>query len=65
VNPRPVKTVRRVSFLVRHWKLLLVLAVLVSPLVGYSYYSCSQEPAGCSVYSVVVGVFKLVAKLFS
>jgi hypothetical protein len=65
VKPRPVKAVRRVSFLVRHWKLLLVLTVLIGPLVGFSYYSCSQDPGGCSVYSVVLGVFKLVAKLFT
>jgi len=65
VSPRPVKTVRRVSFLVRHWKLLLVLAVIVGPLVGYSYYSCSREPGGCSVYSVAAGVVRLVAKVFS
>lgn len=65
MSPRPVKTVRRVSFLVHHWKLLLVLAVLVGPLVAYSYFSCSQEPGGCSVFSVVAGMFKIVGKLFS
>lgn len=65
MSPRPVKTVKRTIFLVRHWKLLLIVALILAPLVGYSYYDCSQQPGGCSAFSVIVGVFKILAKPFT
>jgi hypothetical protein len=50
---------------VSHWKLLLVLTLILGPLVGASYYSCSRASEGCSVFSVITGVVRIVAKPFT
>jgi len=65
MSPRPIKKAKRAIFLVRHWKLLLLLAAILGPLVGYSYYTCSQQPAGCSVLAVGAGVYRILAKPFT
>jgi hypothetical protein len=65
LSPRPVKTARRTVFLVSHWKLLLVLTAILGPLVGASYYSCSRTSEGCSVFSVITGAVRIVAKPFT
>jgi hypothetical protein len=65
MSPRSVKTAKRAIFVVRHWKLLLVIAAILGPLLGYSYYTCSQQPQGCSVVSVVAGVLRILSKPFT
>jgi hypothetical protein len=65
MSPRSVKTAKRAIFLVRHWKLLLVIAAILGPPLGYSYYTCSQQPEGCTVVTVVTGVMRILAKPFT
>jgi hypothetical protein len=48
-----------------HWKLLLVLALMLGPLLGVSYHSCSRTPEGCSAISVVTGAVRVVAGWFT
>jgi hypothetical protein len=40
-------------------------AAILGRLLGYSYYTCSRQPKGCSVLSVVAGVVRILAKPFS
>ena len=40
-------------------------AAILEPLLGDSYYTCSQQPEGCSVASVVTGVLRILAKPFT
>ena len=65
MSPRPVKTARKAFWLATHWKIALVLVLLIGPLVGYSWYSCSQTREGCSTFSLATGVIRILAKPFT
>jgi hypothetical protein len=65
VSPKPVKTAKRTFWLATHWKIALVLAVVLGPLFFASYLRCSRTADGCSVFELVVGAVTIVAGWFT
>ena len=65
MSPRPVKTARHAVFLATHWKIALVLALFLGPLLLASYLSCAKTPEGCSVFSVITGAARIVIGWFT
>ena len=62
MSPKPVKTARHAFWLATHWKLALLLAVIVAPLLIASYSTCSKTPDGCSTIGLAVGAVRIVAE---
>jgi len=65
MSPRPAKRARKAFWLAKHWKLALAAALVLGPLVAYSWHSCSKSAEGCTAFSVVAGVVRILARPFT
>jgi lipopolysaccharide export LptBFGC system permease protein LptF len=65
LNPKAVRAARRAFWLAAHWKIALVLAVLLVPLLLVSHSRCSNTSDGCSLFELVTGAIRIVSGGFT